>query len=207
MDAIFEIPMDVERAWATASQTYDSLRSTGLPPLQQPWVRRAQLLVAAVRETVPNVSTDSVRAAMKAAHERVFAENRTLLLGSPTEGTALPMRFAVSFARLVSASARADGRADAQPEDVELALSFLSKKLEFMHLHGLKAAEQQTFKQKREDFVRQRAGTIVDPADLASRYQQATGEAASEKSIRRDLAQLGAKRIGKGSYLLPDGTD
>ena len=205
MDAILEIPADVERAWSMAARTYDGLSNESVPPLQQPWVRQARLLVAALRHAIPSVSTESVRSLMRDAHTQLFEKNRALLMGSPTEATALPMRLAVSFGRLVSASSRADGRAEAQPQDVDVALQFLTSKLEFMRLHGLTPSDQYAnFKQKREDFVRRHAGTVIDPSDIATKYEQETGEAVSEKTIRRDLAQLGASRVGKSAYKLPD---
>jgi hypothetical protein len=111
-----------------------------------------------------------------------------------------PARLAISFKRFVAASARANNRSVATAGDVEEAMNFIAAKLAFYSLvtpldGGARAS--------RDEFYRQHWDGTASPEDLAKQYAAATGEAVSDRTVRRDLRRLGAKRVRHGMYLLP----
>ncbi len=207
-DIILEIPVGADRAWALGECMYKALRQgTGAVLEEQPWVRRLRLLVALLRDEHPAIDVSEVVPLMEAAHRRVRDENRDFIEASPTEASAVPVRMAVSFTRLVLASARAHDRSVAVEEDVDRAVALVRRKLDFLRQAvrlrvrvsecpgGRRGAD--------EDFWSRRAGQTVSVVDLARAYQQETGAVVSPKTMGRELRRRGAKSTKHGLWQLP----
>jgi hypothetical protein len=204
IDLAVEIPADPKRAWKIGAELYKSLKQ-GTGTLDgQPWVRRLRLLVAALRDRHPEVDLDGVRDAMQAAHEAIAVENADTFLRLPEAGD-VPVRMAISFARLVTASARAHDRSVAEPEDVDEALRFIRMKLEFLQITvpELLRSEAAPAADGYGKTYERHAGQAVRPEDFMKTYSEVTGDVISERTARRRLRRLGAVRRGRGVYLLP----
>jgi len=130
---------------------------------------------------------------MRDFHEAIAEENAATLSVLPEAGD-IPVRLGISFARFVTASARAHDRSTAMSEDVEETTRFLRLKLEFLRLEVPTIVQEASYE-----------GRAVRPVDFARTHTERTGgEVISERTARRRLLQMGAKRVGKGRYLLPD---
>lgn len=206
IDVIAELPEDPERPWTVAEKMLEKLTTKGLDPLDdQPWVRDARLMVAALRDRHPSVDLAPARDMMREAYRRIRRSNADRI-GLLLEAGDIPVRMVLSFARLVAARARGMARSVAQPDDVAAVEKFIKMKLRFLNLNASwlgtpapKASE------PRHAWVSRNAQQPVNPADLAKRYQEETGDTVAEKTIRRDLAQLGARKAARGLYYLPPG--
>jgi hypothetical protein len=207
-DVILEIPVGPEHAWALGELMYKGLRQGISAALEeQPWVRPLRLLVALLRDEHALIDTTKVVPLMEAAHRQLRAENGDFIEASPTEASALPVRLAVSFTRLVIASARAHDRGDATEADVDRAAVFVRRKLDFMRRTarltvlmsecpgGRRAAD--------DGFWTRRAGETVSVADVAREYVEETGTVVSTKTITRELHRHGAKNLAHGRWVLP----
>ena len=96
---------------------YDTMAASDGPLDQQPWVRSARLLVGQLRDQHPKVDLDPVRQLMRETHIRIQRENEHLFERHPESGD-VPTRLVISFARLVTASARGHNRGHATEQDV-----------------------------------------------------------------------------------------
>jgi hypothetical protein len=203
VDVIAEIPEDPDRAWRVGQRMYERLVVHQEGAAEPPWVRPLRLLVATLRDRHPTIDLGPVRAAMEAVHERLHADNRDVLALLAEAGD-IPTRLAISFGRLVAASARAHDRSVASEADVEVALKFLNLKLRYLKMHTAKpVSERPDVQESRQEWVRQKGGMSVSASDLATRYHHETGVEVSSRTIRRDFMALGAKRVGKDRWLLP----
>jgi hypothetical protein len=54
-----------------------------------------------------------------------------------------------------------------------------------------------------DEWLLRKGGEVVRPRDLASQYGGETGISISERTIRRRLMRLGARRLGYGKYSVP----
>jgi hypothetical protein len=140
---------------------------------------------------------------MEAVHANLHEDNRHVLTLMVQAGD-IPTRLAISFGRLVAASARAHDRAVASGADVEVALKFVNLKLRYLAMHAAKPmSERPDVQDARQDWVRRHGGTSVSASDLATRYHAETGVDVSSRTIRRDFITLGARKVGKDMWLLP----
>lgn len=206
VDVIAEINKDVDRAWRVAGEMYKGLRSSkDHAGGGESWKREVQVIVAALRDEHPEVDLAPVQGLMKKSHDEIWNANKDLLEYMPEAGD-IPIRQAISFGRLVIAYARGADRSVATPEDVERAKKYINMKLAFLRMHGasMRAPEQPAGPgQERKQWVRQHAQKPISPEDLAVQYTQDTGNAVDEKTIRRDLKELGAKKQARGKWYVP----
>lgn len=209
LDLIVDIPADVERAWRVAGAMYRTIGAGSQTFENQPWVRHLRLLVGALRDRHPEIDLDPVRGGMEAAHEEIARQNAHLFSTVPELGD-IPVRLAITMARLVSASARSDDRSVASVEDLEEALTFVRLKLEFLRVAvpDLARTADAAKRPEGDDAARERhAGQTVHVSDFAKTYAEATGDTISERTARRHLRRIGAVRRGPGLYLLPPAED
>jgi hypothetical protein len=205
VDLIVEIPADADRAWRVAGKMYEKFGKKPSAHLDRaPWVRELRLVIAALRDKNPVIDLTPVTAAMEEVHDRIRQANQDRMPHTPELGD-IPTRLAISFGRFVSAYARGANRSAAPIDDVRRAEVFLSMKLRFLRMSGAwsSASGCPDVPMSRADWVRTHARGPMRPEDLARQYTADTGEAVSEKTIRRDLKQLGAKKASRGLYLLP----
>jgi hypothetical protein len=203
LDVIAEIPEDPERAWDVARQMYGRLRVHREGSTEPPWARPLRLLVATLRDRHPEVDLSQVTRAMEGVHANLHEDNRDVLKLIVQAGD-IPTRVAISFGRLVAASARAHDRSVASDADVEVALKYLNLKLRYLAMHAAKPmSERPDVQDARQDWVSRYAGATVSATDVAVEYQAQTGVEVSPRTIRRDFIALGAKRVGKDKWLLP----
>jgi hypothetical protein len=114
-------------------------------------------------------------------------------------------RLTITFARLVTALARGGDRGVANAEDVKRAAEYLRMKLDSLHRDvDIGGVSECPDVQDRAPWVRQQveAGP-VSGADLVTRWREATGETITERTFRRDLEDLGARKAGGGRYHFP----
>ncbi len=204
-----DIPADVQRAWKVGAAIYRTIGAGSDAFDAQPWVRRLRLLVGLLRDRHPEVDLDQVRASMEAAHNEIARQNENLFSTLPELGD-IPVRLAITMARLVSASARAHDRSVATLEDLEEALAFIRLKLEFLRVAvpDLVGAAGAAARADGDDAAKQRhAGQTIHFTDFVKTYAESTGDVISERTARRHLRRLGAVRRGRGLYLLPPGDD
>lgn len=205
MDLLCEIPPDVERAWDVARRLYRSMGTGHVTLDDQPWVREARLLVAALRDRHPEVNIDRVRELMATTHDDIRKSNADLFDSRPELGD-VPARMAISFVRFVSASARSRDRSIAEPIDVVVAATFITMKLRFLAMTGVSwvpASGEEAVTPA--EWVGRYRGEEVGSSEARAAYQQATGRSADERTFRRALIALGGVRTSKGRYLLPPG--
>lgn len=207
-DVILEVPVSPQRAWAVGERMYRGLHQGGGPLDEQPWVRRLRLLVALLRNEHPVIDTSAVDALMEQAHRDVRDENADFNDVSPTEASAIPVRMAVTFKRLVIASARAQDRGHATPQDVEGALRYVRMKINFLRraakLAGVPVSECPSGRRAADEgFWGRRAGAEVSASDLRDEYKRETGSTVSVKTITRELRRRKAANVILGRWRLP----
>lgn len=203
MDLLCEIPPDVERAWEVARQLYRSMKSGHVPLEDQPWGRTARLVVAELRDRHHDVDLNPVRGLMEDAHSRIERANAQLFNEKPELGD-IPARLAISFARYVTAHARARGASRACRADVARSMGFLSMKLAFLAVTGPTWTPMSgSWRGSATEWATRYRGEEVATADVKAAYEQATGRRADERTFRRALINLGGQRRRKGRYLLP----
>ncbi|MBI5536872.1 MAG: hypothetical protein HY898_29390 [Deltaproteobacteria bacterium] len=136
------------------------------------------------------------------AYDAIHSANRDLIRQLPEAGD-LPTRLSISFAKLISASARGHGRDWAEVGDVDEAVEFVNAKLAFLRMRGVGPVESPAHHPSAAQWVDSRQGETVRPADLAMEDEAVTGVAVSERTIRRHVQDAGGRAVGKGVYLLP----
>lgn len=204
MDLLCDIPADVERAWKVARDLYSTMRTDHVPFDEQAWVRKSRLVVATLRDRHPVVDLAPVRALLEETFDKIHESNASLFNERPELGN-LPSRMTYSFRRFASASARARDSSIATPEDVAVAASFITMKLEFHAMTGVSVSPVGAEKETPAQWAERYRGQEVATSDVKSAYEKATGRSADERTFRRALHKLGAERTGKGRYLLPQG--
>jgi hypothetical protein len=203
LDVIAEIPEDHDRAWRVASAMYARLKVHHEGSSEPAWARPLRLLVGTLRDRHPKVDLTAVTGAMEDVHTKLYEDNRDVLR-LMTQAGDIPTRLAISFGRLVAASARAHDRSVASELDIHVALKFINLKLRYLRMHTAKSmSERPDVQDARRDWVRRRGGASVTADDLAARYHAEAGVDVSSRTIRRDLIALGATRVGKDKWLLP----
>lgn len=206
-DCIIEMPEDAHRSWTVARKLYNSMGAGGADLDHQPWVRKLRLLVALLRDTNRNVDLDPVREFMVAVHDDVYSSNQKKFDGMP-EAADIPARLAISFCRFVAAAARGRGSAVASPADVDIAATFINRKLKFLEVEGTSyptSVTGSTSSEERGDWFAKYAGREVRSQDVVKDYREQTGQGMSERTARRHLQRLGGLRTGRGQYMLPPG--
>ncbi len=205
LDTVIEIPLDVDRAWRVGGAMYGSFTEHGNQDLDaQPWVREVRLLVAYLRDRHPMIDCSGVTEELRAAHEEIRKANELFLKTSPNDASAIPIRMAISMTRLVMASARAHDRAAAMTEDVEVALIYVRRKLEFMKMAtaGPVSDGPDVRRTRRAAYYARYAGQTVTSAQVEADLKNDGIDEADNRTVRRDLAELGATRKGK-NWTLP----
>ncbi len=205
-DIIIEVPLDVERSWRTGRLMIDEVRQDTGSLGEPTWVRRTRLLVAGLKAEHPAIDLDAVKVPMASAYEAIQRDNAALFHQEPLVASSLSRRVVIQMARLVAASARACDRSHAVDEDVDRAIHFISAKLRFLQTSAVRLSRCPVDKGSREDWIiRTCGGQTVSSSELAQRYDAATGENVSERTMRRSLRSIGAKGKGRGQYLVPGG--
>lgn len=205
IDGIVEIPENVHRSWSISRRLYATMRGGAGDLDHQPWVRELRLLVALLRDRNPDVSLTQVREVMAAVHDDIYTKNAADFATMP-EASDIPARMAISFARFVAASARGRDSDEAQPSDIDVATTFINRKLEFLKIRGTSypsSATGTSSPQQRAAWFAGLAGREVHTADVVNAYKEQTGEVICERTARRHLQQAGGVRTGKGQYLIP----
>jgi len=116
-------------------------------------------------------------------------------------------RLAVSLRKTVKAICRSRALEVATSEEVDEAKSLLSAKVEFLARlePGVKTPSSWVTKAARQKgFQDEFGGREVSVDDLIERAAE-QGAHVNPKTIRRDLKELGGKRVARGLYLLPEG--
>jgi hypothetical protein len=198
-DLLAEIPPDADQAWSVGRAMIDRIGSGGDSLETDPRVRALRVLVATLRDRVPHVDLGPVRDRMRDAFDGIRSANVEVIANEPEAGD-LPARLVISLARFASASARGGMRAVAIPSDVDAALPFVSMKLKFLRMNKPKLAAPVPAPAA---YAAEHAGVPMRAEDLAAEYTAATGEACSERTMRRHLRKAGANRVGPNLYLLP----
>lgn len=202
MDLLCEIPVDVERQWDVSLKFYKTMQTGPVSRDEPLWVRDARLLVGALRDRHPEVNLDPVRELMAQTHQNIQQGNAALFKDNPELGD-IPARMAISFARFVSAAARARDSSTADATDVAEAVEFISMKLRFLSMVGVAVAVEGAEKDTPEEWAARYRGQEVETQEVRAAYEKATGRSASERTFRRALQKLGGTGRGKGRYLLP----
>jgi hypothetical protein len=200
-DLLAEIPPDAEQAWSVARSMIDRIGSRPMSLEADPRVRALRVLVATLRDRHPQIDLDPARDHLGAVFDAIRAANADVIANEPEAGD-LPARLVISLARYTTAAARGAGRSAADASDVDAALPFVQLKLKFLKMHRPVVVKRTT----PGDFAAQRAGEPVRAEDLAAEYAEETGEACSERTMRRHLRKAGASRVGPNLYLLPAAT-
>jgi len=204
-DFITALPRDNRRQRQLACEIAGSHGRTR--SLDADWARELQVLVALSRDEFPDPSIKPVTSLMRLAMEDLCVAN------APKQGAPLVhfddflTRMAMSLRKAVKAACRSRALEEATPSEVEEAKRLLSAKVAFLarlepgvrtpSSWGTKAARQQGFQ---EEF----GGQEVSVDDLKERAAE-QGAHVDPKTIRRDLKDLGGKRVARGLYLLPEG--
>lgn len=208
-DAIIEIPVDAERAWAMGERIYAGLHQGNTPLDHQVWVRRLRLLVAALRDEHRVIDTSPVLSRLEENHREIKAEQAELIESNPLEASAIPVRMAISMTRFVLASARAHDRSYATEADVEIAARFAREKLNFLRTLARSPEVQMSGSPNvrsaaREAYYRETwAGREARPADVAQQYRDDTGEIISDKTVVRDFERMRATKVRVGVWMFP----
>jgi hypothetical protein len=200
LDMIVEIPDDPNKAWDVAGKMYRA-NTNALHLDEQPWVREARLVVAALREHHDEIDLEPTLQLMEEVHAKIGER----VLNDRHEKGDVAARLTVTMRRFVKAAARASGRSYASPNDVMRAYAYVRHKLDFLKANRVRLSGCPV----RDDIDAWLAsfdGQVVQPSDLADRYEEATGRAVDERTIRRHVQKWNAKRVGKGRYLLPTRT-
>jgi hypothetical protein len=195
VDTIVEIPRDDQRAWRVSESIYGTLGGRAGALEDQPWVRRCRLLVAAMRDNYPHVALDSVQGKMIQVHQ--FIRDRG---GIPDSGD-FAARLAVTFTRLVVASARSDGRQVACEDDLQRAIKYMGHKVRYLRQHHVSLRDVPAM-DPIDAFVAGHAGQEVRPVDLRAKYEEKTGDRVDERTMRRHIRAWPHRKRGKGTYLL-----
>ena len=203
VDLLAEIPADVGRSWGVGEKMYAKLGKRRA--LQPDWMRALQVAIATLRDRHPIIDLDDVTELMRQTHETIREKNRLQIEHMPEAGD-IPVRLAITFARLVAAYARGSDRSRATADDVAKAAEFLRVKLDFLKMCGPDPVADPAAapaKQSRADWVAHNAQTPVSPKNLKEQYEVETGNSVSEKTIKRDLENLGAKKVARGTFVVP----
>ena len=206
VDLLAEIPADVGRSWDVGEQMYGQLGKQRFLPAA--WMRPLQVVIATLRDRHPTIDLDSVRDLMLQTAQTIRENNKLQIEHMPEAGD-IPVRLAITFARLVSAYARGSDRSIATADDVAKAAEFLRVKLDFLKLCGPDVVDTASVppphskQQSRQDWVAQNAQTPIKPKELKEHYEAETGESVSEKTIKRDLENLSAKKVATGTFVVP----
>ena len=205
-DAIIEIASNSDVPWDVATEMTGSIRSRSKELEDQPWVREAKLLVGALRDAYPEVDIEGVRPMMRNAIDAIRDSNDDYIDRVEESGD-LPVRMVIGMTRLVIASARAHDRGVAIEHDVRRAVTFLNYKLRFLRMSridSVRMSERPNVREERQAWVAEQAREKpVSPDDLAHDYSVKTGTEIHQRTIRRDLRSMGARKVKKGQYLLP----
>ncbi len=205
LDLIVEIPADIERASRIASRMMQTIAQQG-PAANFGWQRWLRVLVAALRDAYPVIDLDPVRDVMVRRLDDVLAVNASGMKRRQ-DGTDLPLRATVSMARMVAASARAEGRGWGEGSDVERAVHYLNYKLRYLDHVPVSTNYQTTKSEPREEWFRSRyAGKTVRPEEAAAEYEADLGEAMGERTARRYLKRIGGRKDGT-EWTVPAGVD
>ncbi len=206
LDCMIEIPLDVGRSWRVGAEMYGTFKFTAGGDFErQPWVRRARLLVALLRDEHPEIDDSGATAALREAHCEIEQANHTFMQTNPVEASAIAGRMVISLTRLVRASARAHDRKVATTEDAGVALEFFRYKLNFMKMAigRVRASDcPGGEKRQREAYYARYAGQEVTAKDVQADVERDLGQQVTDKTIRRDLGDLGATKQN-GRWLLP----
>ena len=201
VDLLVEIPADVQQAWGVAGNMLDTIAASRIPLEQQRWVRELKIIVALLRDRHATVEIEKVRPLMKEVFASITEENAPLFEQMPQAGD-VPARLAISFTRLVSASARSRDSSEASEEDVARAVRFLRMKLEFLKLNAPKTGGS-TYGMSLEQFLSQFLGLEVASSEIAEQYKAASRMTVCERTVRRSIQRLGGVKTSKGCYHLP----
>jgi len=204
MDLLCEIPVDVERQWDVSLKFYKTMKTGPVSRDDPQWVRDARLLVAALRDRHPEVNLDAVRDLMEQTHQKIQQGNAALFKDNPELGD-IPARLAISFARFVSAGARARDSSTADATDVAEAAEFISMKLKFLSMVGVSVPVEGAEGDSPVEWAARYRGQDVETEEVRAAYEKATGRSASERTFRRALQKLGGTSQGRGRYRLPPG--
>lgn len=181
-------------------------------------IRRLQLLVAELRDSIPQVSMDAVQDEIRAACDQivlVLREKQAHLQGA--EATLLPpealmVRMARTLRKLVASSARLYGRDHALPVDVDIALDILGFKTEVIHwlttneprIYGQGSLKWQYKMVEAEAESRRESmmNLFSERQDGVSAEEIAKAVRSNADAVVRDLAYVGAS-CKDGLYRVP----
>jgi len=161
-----------------------------------PWVRELRLLVAFLRDRI-DPDTTGIRDLLSQEIGDLLEPRDSLLLGHA--------RIAISALKFVQAICRGWNRPVADPEVVAEAMALLDKRVAY--LQALDDEEQRPVSWSASDRRRwlalKFAGDEVTLEELARAYRDQAGHTACERTFRRDLEKIGARKRGKGVFLVP----
>jgi len=197
-DLLAELPPDARRSFDVGRRMCAAVARSSPSIEDDPRVRALRLVVAALRDRVDRIDLGPVQDLLLQAYDQIADRNREVIAKEPEAGD-MPTRLVISLARYTSASARASARVAASAEDVNRAIEFLNLKLRFLEMLGPSAVDVPDA----ASWVARHAGETVRTQDVVEEYERETGSTVSERTVRRALNDIGARRRGRGVYLLP----
>ena len=203
-DFITALPRDNQRQRRLACEIAGAPERSHSPDAA--WARELQVLVALSRDEFSDPSLKSVTSLMNLAMEALCTAN------APKQGAPLVhfddflTRLAVSLRKTAKAVCRSRCLVAATQDEVEEAKRLLRAKVEFLARlePGVVSPSSWSTKAARQQGIQNEfGGQEVSVDDLKERAAE-KGAHVDPKTIRRDLKDLGGKRVARGLFLLPE---
>ena len=200
-DCIFSMPADAGRQAAVASRLHSRLaRDAGSRTDldDEKWVRRIRVLIAYLRDNL-RPDTSRVEAEVTSKHLELITANRGSLALSDFQ-----TRLAISAWKLVRAICRSRDKEVADGAVVNEAFRLLAPKIVFLRgLDPMITVPRSWSTQDRREWAKSEfAGTEFGVENMRDRYEAASGNTVSERTMYRDLKDLGAQKRGTARYYL-----
>ena len=210
-DFIMDIPTDLERQVSVAQ---DILGGSNIIDVNRPiqyipqWQRDLQVIIAYIRtyfrytEIPEEVNSYAQQKLYNLIQENEFLTNEQLYSGMMT-------RLAVSINKYALAISSANLQIKVKTEDIDKAFGFISEKIKFLSSFAQDGSQANTDANLSDTKARQKLiyerfhGKIVSVKEIMEYLTSQNEKSVCERTIRRDLDDIGAENPRHGKWKIP----